>query len=275
MLATVTMSFAGAQTPPDRALHVTIDGVSIQMADLIGLVKDGLTAGGNGITETVERKPGEMPAGYSYVYYAGRDSKTGREIIWVALPPADAARVQVNDEAVAATALALLDANKVGDPWKSLYRGAVRDGASQVAFGKAIARVFDEASDQMETLAAGDASWIHEHIVIGMTRQEAYAALRTYGLVAYNWTYDQNCDFADEINAAWPYSGEPLPQCRTRPHFGMTLVQPPAEAFPSASINLKGAFTMGCGSNAVVTIAFDNSDHVTSVRIPKPEWSCV
>jgi len=272
--------------PPDRSIHVIVDGIEISEKDVTSLIQ-GLYDAGTKRVDTIKKKPAEMPAQSPYVYFAGRNTATGREIVWqsaATYPDAEAKRA--NDEYTAAYALAALDAGYVGEPWKALYEDAVKDDKSRLAFGEQISRAIDEASDQRKSAATADVAWLRQHITIGMSRSKVYAALRSYGLVPYNYDYAAGtpitsghltgCDNSGESNelaAAWPHPGEPLPKrvggCATIPH----AAQP--EPFPTAYMTLQSAFSIACGSEIHVTMAFGPGDTLTKMNISKPEWGCV
>jgi hypothetical protein len=118
------------------------------------------------IIDTVDRAPHDMPPGFRFFYYAGRDPKSERELIWQS-PEAmkncgDSSSCSPNDEFVAAYALAALDADYVdGEPWRELYRSA-SDMSSRLALGKTIARAIDTASDEAKEHGAADSAWISQ-----------------------------------------------------------------------------------------------------------------
>jgi len=285
---------------PDRTTHVTFDNVVIDESAVrvlfIGIfeafgtrtpnetmtdLSQGRTTWHVRMIDTIAKDHSQMPAGYRYAFYAGRDPSTGHEVVWEAnLGKGEGGNDQDDDEHVAAYALAALDARDVGEPWKTFYSHAAGDAARQ-ALGRDIVRTLQEASDQKKAAAAADAAWIRRYIVVGLSRANAYAALRSYGLVPYNSAFnpgvpiDKNgtkgCDFSDQSTAAWPYHGEPLPK---RTGECVSFKNDPG-AFPSANITLGGAFNLGCSSEIAISIAFDNSDHVKLVHISDPEWSCV
>jgi hypothetical protein len=289
-----------ASSAPDRSIHVSLDNVVIDEAavrTLFGGIYAAAESGTPSQTatelmqgretwhveriETVEKDQDQMPHGYRYFFYAGRDKDTGREILWEARPGKDEGdEDERGDEYVAAYALAALDAGYVGEPWKTLYNGEA-NATARLTFGKAIARALDEASDQKKAVEAADVAWIREHIVAGTSRANAYALLRSYGLVAYNSAYNpgvpitrdgaKGCDFTDQSASAWPYHGEPLPT----PSGECAFFRKDPGAFPSAYITLDGAFTIACGSQVAIAIAFDDSDRIRSVHISDPQWSCV
>ncbi len=267
-------------TQPDRSIHVTVDGVRISDRDIAVLVH-GLYDAGSKQVDTVKKQPAEMPAQSPYIYYAGRNAATGRGTVWVST----AGRNPVN-EYTAAYALAAIDLGYVGEPWKSLYRAAVKDDASRLAFGEQISKALVDASYQQEAITAADVTWIRQHIAVGMPRRDVYAALRAYGLVAYNYAYApgtptsqgkitgcDTSDTSDQLAAAWPYAGEPVPKrtggCATA--FGPGT----PEAFPSAYITLEGGFDIACGSSIDVTMNFGAGDQLEKLDIAKPQVSCV
>ena len=96
------------------------------------------------IVDTVDTPTAKMPVGFQYFYYAGRDPKTEREIVWQSPTTkhfcVGAPGCPPNDEFVAAYALAAMDAYYVdGEPWRTLYKSAP-DAASRLALGKAVAK---------------------------------------------------------------------------------------------------------------------------------------
>lgn len=136
---------------------------------------------------------------------------------------------RVEDEYVAATALAVMDAGNAGPTLQALYAQTPNDRKAHVALGLSVAQALREASDQSAAFAEGQASWIFSHVVPGMTRSGAYELLRTEGLTAYNYflvkgkpippqsdsTGDAKtgggCDTSDKSSGAWPYQGETVP----------------------------------------------------------------
>lgn len=275
-----------ATTPLDRTIHVTVNGAPIVERDLANLVHALYDAGTKQV-DTVKKHPTEMPSQSPYVYYAGRNVATGREIVWestVAASESDAKRM--NDEYTAAYALAALDAGYVGEPWRSLYRDSVKDDASRLAFGEQIARAFNDASDQQKNAADTDIAWLRKHIAIATSRKDVYSALRSDGLVAYNYDYAPGtpirrgnmtgCDTSDEINqlaAAWPYPGKPLPKRSGGCAAIMGRSKP--EQFPSAYMALPTGFTIACSSEIHVTMTFGPGDLLKKMDISKPQWLCV
>jgi hypothetical protein len=313
ILAMVTAPLR-AQTPtgqaspptraPDRTIHVTLGAATIDDAAIGTLFRGIFRAAGTAtpndtlaalegqhhnwsvkVIDTITKDPSVMPAGFRYGYYAGRDANSGNEVVWQAKPTKSDDGAVESEQLIAAYALAALDAGSVGEPWKTLYDQAA-DRPSRLKLGKDIVRVINAASDQQKSITDADVAWIRQNITIGLPRSEVYAALRSRGLVAYNYAYAPGrpigsgklvgCDTTDEsakMTAAWPYAGEPLPKptggCATIPH--ATLPEP----FPSAYITLPGSFTLGCGSEINVAMTFGPADRLKKLHISKPDWECV
>lgn len=284
--ATQAQTPSSAATPPDRAIHVTVDGVQIRQKDLSTLWT-GLYVAATKHVDTVTKKPADMPAKSPYFYYAGRNAMTGRGIVWqsTATPP-DTDAQRMTDEYTAAYALAAIDLGYVSEPWKSLYHTSVTDDASRLAFGEKISRALDDASDQQKNATDADIAWIRSNVAVGMSRKAIYAALRAYGLVAYNYDYAPGtpigsgrltgCSTDDAHNrmmAAWPYPGEPVPK---RTGECATMMGPgKRKPFPSAEMNLDSAFSIACGSSITVKMTFGPGDLLKKLDISKPEWGCV
>jgi len=287
----MAQSPAPVATSPDRTIHVTVGGVQIVQADL-GMLTRGLLDAAHTRVDIINKKPSEMPAQFPYAYFAGRNATTGRQIVWVrmALPP-DKDGKRATDEYTAAFAIAALNAGYVGEPWKSLYADSVKDDATRVAFGKEISKAFDEASDQQKAAADADVAWFKKNIIVGMSRKDVYDALRSYGLVAYNYDYApgrsigaakglfgcERSDDNDRAAAAWPYPGEPLPKlsggCAA---LEKSLGEHSApEAFPSANLTLDSAFSIACDSDIHVDMTFGPGDVLKKLDISKPDWGCV
>jgi hypothetical protein len=286
----MAQSPAPVATPPDRSIHVTVDGVQIVQKDIDMLTRDLLDAVHTRV-DVVSKKPSEMPVRFPYAYFAGRSATTGRQIVWssTALPPDNDGK-RLNDEYTAAFAIAALDAGYVGEPWKSLYVDSVKDEATRVAFGEEISKAFDDASDQQKARAGADVAWFKKNIIVGMSRKNVYAALRSYGLVAYNYAYApgtslgtpkglygcERSDDNDKAAAAWPYPGEPLPKlsggCAA---LEKSLHGPSApEPFPSANLSLDSAFSIVCSSEIHIDMTFGPGDVLKKLDISKPDWGC-
>jgi hypothetical protein len=287
----MAQSPAPVATPPDRSIHVTLDGVQIFRKDLDVLVR-GLYRAASTRVHTIEKKPSEMPTQSPYAYFAGRNATTGRQIVWLTTsPPPDNDGQRANDEYTAAYAIAALDAGYVGEPWKSLYADSVKNDATRVAFGEEISKAFDDASDQQKVAADADVAWFKKNIIVGMSRKDVYDALRSYGLVAYNYDYApgrsigtakglfgcERSDDNDRAAAAWPYAGEPLPKlsggCAAldKSLGGHSAPEP----FPSANLTLDSAFSIACGSDINVDMTFGPGDVLKKLDISKPDWGCV
>lgn len=268
-----------------RSVQVTINGVPITEKDLGRLVR-GLYEAATKKVDTIKKKPTEMLAQSPYVYYAGRDAVTGRGLVWESnIAPPETEAKAMNDEYTAAYALAAVDLGFVGEPWKTLYHNAVKDDASRLAFGQEISRAFVEASDLKQHAAETDVAWVRKNMTIGMSRKKVYSALRSYGLIAYNYEYAPGtprnlgnltgCTFDDEpdrLAAAWPYPGKPLPK-RTGGCAIMRTSKP--EPLPTANITLEGGFSIACGSRIGLTMTFGPGDLLKKLDISKPEWACV
>ena len=293
-------------SPPGHAINVTIGGDSIDMDAIMRLFRGIFEAAGANtgeawvaslegkpilrrakIVDTVDTPPASMPTGYRYFYYAGRDPSSEREIIRQSTETkkmcVGAPGCIADDEFIAAYALAALDAYYIdGEPWRSLYKSA-SDAASRQALGKEIANAVTEASNQESERGAQGASGIRQKITVGMSRDDAYAIVRSLDLVAYNSAFNpgvpttspagyKGCDFSNDKPAAWPYHGESLPK-----RSGECAIMGTADPgpFPSAYIDLPGGFTIACGSSARATLDFDTSDRIRKVTIEKPEWTCM
>jgi hypothetical protein len=290
--------------PPDRTFTVAIGKSEVSM-DAIGRLLHGVyeAAGADTgeataaamsgkmflhrdkIIDTVNRSPDLMPTGFRFFYYAGRDPKTERELVWQSTEKVcvGAPGCIATDEFLAAYALAALDADYVdGEPWRSLYRSA-GDATARQVLGKAIADAVDQAGDKAKAQGADDVAWVSKHIIVGISRRDAYAAIKTYGLVAYNEAYNPGvsipsatgqpgCDTTDMSSAAWPYAGEPLPKRAAGCAF---FAENDPGRFPSAYITISGGFTIACGSEASVVLNFDLGDKVSKVTIGKFEWTCM
>ncbi len=304
-LVASSMTAALGAAAPDRSVHVTIGSASIDVDAIQRLLRGIFQAAGANtgagmmaalegrplllrakIVDTVDTPTTKMPVGFQYFYYAGRDPKTERELIWQS--PATkhvcvgAPGCPPNDEFVAGYSLAAMDAYYVdGEPWRTLYKSAP-DAESRLALGKAIAKAMNEVAAQAQARGIADVASIRERITIGMRRNDAYDVLRSFGLVAYNSAFNpgvpiesprwKGCDYSDRTAAAWPYHGEPLPrrsgQCATMGSDG-------PGPFPSAYVDVSGGFTIACGSEASVALNFDTSDRISNVNIGKFEWTCM
>lgn len=237
------------------------------------------------IIDAIDMPRANMPAGLTYFYYAGRDPKTEREIVWQSVKDICTGKsgCRLDDELTAAYALAALDAFYVdGEPWRTLYRSAP-DAASRLALGKSIAKAVDEASEQASSRGAEDVAWLRRKIIVGVSRKDTYVALRAFGLVAYNYAYNvgvptqsqtglHGCVFPDDTGAAWPYHGEPLP--KGTGDCAKSFAGDPGP-FPSAYVHIDGGFNISCGSEARVTLDFDTSDRLSKLTVSDFEWSCM
>jgi hypothetical protein len=291
-----TIAAVSAQSPEpvptafDRSIHVMVDGVQIVQKDF-GVLLRGIYSATITQIEVVRKKPSQMPVQSPYVYFAGRNATTGRQIVWVTtvLPP-DKDGKRATDEYTAAFAIAALKAGYVGEPWKSLYANSVKNEAARVAFGEEISRAFDDASDQQKAAADADVAWFKGNIVIGMSRKDVYKALRSRGLVAYNYAYApgisigtakglygcERSDDSDSAAAAWPYPGEPLPKfsggcAALEKSLGANSAPEP---FPSAYLTLDSAFTITCSSDINIGMTFGAGDVLKKLDISKPDWGC-
>ena len=159
-----------------------------------------------------------------------------------------------------------------------------------MAFGEEISKAFDDASDQQKAAADADVEWFKKNIVIGMSRKDVYDALRSRGLVAYNYAYApgisigtakglygcERSDDSDSAAAAWPYPGEPLPKfsggcAALEKSLGGNSAPEP---FPSAYLTLDSAFTIACSSGIHIDMSFGPGDVLKKLDISKPDWGC-
>lgn len=171
------------------------------------------------------------------------------------------------------------------DPfWKAIYDETPEPSRAQLALE--VAGAFRVASEQQAKYASDEAQWIVAKVARGMTRSQAYAVLRSRGLVAYNGYFDAGksveikgapghfyCDTSDHNGGAWPYANEPLPKSE-----GMCAEMRRglrAPAHPEASVTLSGAFSIACGSDIYVTLTFDANDRISSVKSVGPTQTCV
>jgi hypothetical protein len=148
----------------------------------------------------------------------------------------------------------------------------------------------DTASRIAATKAATQTEWIRTHIVPGASRADAYAMLKSQGLVAYNWAYVKGkaipadspdpknplvgagCETIDWSSGAWPYQNEPLPKQE-----GVCVEGRPARPIrnPDADIELGGGFNIFCGWSTSIKVTFGDDDRVRHVHIGQPYPTCM
>jgi hypothetical protein len=293
-----------AQDEPRPVLQVRVLGEPIGWDDigdfLTGVYKPNPQSPGRKI---LWKSPSDMPADARYVWYQGRDpGPPPVESIWISTdaislptsePQYDEKTKLSNEQYVAATALAVMDAGNAGPTLQAIYARSPSDRASRLELGKSVARALQTASDQSAAFAAGEAAWIRSHIVAGVPRVTAYEMLKSKGLTAYNWAFIKGkpipppprssensvigggCDTSDISSGAWPYQGEPLPG--RQGVCAQIFASHPPESIrnPEARLELAGAFNLTCSWSIDVIIRFDDSDRVTYVQVEKPRSICI
>jgi hypothetical protein len=223
------------------------------------------------------------------------------EVIWVtqAIPTStsdpnyEQKAKAMNDEYVAAAALAVMDAGNAGTTLQTIYAKTSSDRASRLALGKAFEEAVQSASNQAAAFTAREADWIRTHIVPGTTRVAAYEMLKSKGLTAYNWAFVKGkpmrapetsapdhptiggaCSTIDASSGAWPYKGELLPkQEGVCAHLADN--RPKSLSNPEAQLELGGAFNLYCGWSTYIEIRFNDDDRVKEVQIDKPRSTCL
>ncbi len=171
----------GEPTP----FRVYVGGQSISRDDIVALINGMFAAH----IRQVKKNPAEMPSDAPLIYYAGNgviwESRRVNQDLgsWSRVNPA---WQPAADAFVAAVALAAMDAGKAGEPWRGLWRATPPNPASRLALGKAIAEAIKTASDQSAAFMDKETKWIRGHIVVGTSRSDLYAMLRSQGLVAFN-----------------------------------------------------------------------------------------
>ena len=145
------------------------------------------------------------------------------------------------------------------------------------------------ASNHRASYADSKARWIRASIVPGMSRAVAYQMIKSEGLTAYNSAFVKGrpipapspdprnplngtgCEY-DTSSGDWPYKNEPLPKqegaCTLNELFG-------PKTRPDADIELPGAFNIACSWLTEITIAFDESDRITTVNVGTPSPVCM
>ena len=196
-----------------QPVHVEVNGVQITRRDFANLLTGILSAVGAQQIRNVVKPFGDMPPNARCLFYAGRDSATGREIIWTSGAIDKCGHPSATSQYVAAFSLAALDAGFIKEPWRSLYRDAGTDDARQ-ALGVKIARSIDEASDRQGRITQKEITWLSRNIRPGVSRAYVYDALRSRGLIAYNYSYRRgisderlkSCTFKDDTAKLMPES---------------------------------------------------------------------
>lgn len=244
-----------------------------------------------------------MPADARYVSYQGRDpGPPPVEIFWISTdirslslpgPQYDEKTNVSNDQYVAATALAVMDAGDAGPTLQAVYARTPSDRASRIELGESVARALQAASDQSAAFAWEEAEWIRSNLAPGVTRTTAYEMLMSKGLTAYNWSFIKGrpipppprtsgntiigggCDTSDLSSGAWPYQGEPLPSQQGVCAEIFANHPPESTRNPEARLELAGAFSLNCAWPIYVIIRFDDSDRVKAVQIDKPRSICL
>lgn len=295
---------AVAQDQPKPVLQVRLQGEPIGWDDiwdfLKGVHKPSPQSPGS---EIVWKTPSAMPADARDVSYQGRDpGPPPVELIWISTdvrdlstadPQYDEKTKISNEQYVAATALAVMDAGDAGPTLQAIYARTPSDRASRLELGKSVARALQTASDQSAAFAAGEAEWIRSNIVAGVPRVTAYEMLKSKGLTAYNWAFIRGkpipppprtsenavigggCDTSDISSGAWPYQGERLPSRQGICAQIFASHPPESTRNPEAQLELAGAFNLNCSWSVDVIIRFDDSDRVKSVQVNKPRSICI
>jgi hypothetical protein len=289
MAASIVVA-ATAQTPPNDLPRssITVDGQKLTQADLSAL----FSSVGTLKARLVQKSPGEMPAYDALVHYAGKSSTLpAQPVIWyssdnrLATNEADAAAIE---RATAAAFIAAeLDFGLAGPTLQKLYATASTEQA-RLALAETVAGALAQSSDDERAKAASNVDQVNTKILVGMLRADAYAELRSLGLVAFNNGFLQGrsrkeassgggvfetCDVANKDTANWPYRNEPIP-----PHDGACAVYAGlATANPDAYVTIWGGFTLVpvCGGRTQIVITFDSEDRVKSVTVDGPHDICV
>jgi hypothetical protein len=286
---------------PVPPIHVAVLGQPIEWKDIwafmAGLYK---SPPDSPQIKTVWKAPTAMPSDAPYVSYEGRDSgPRPTEVIWAIRssptwtsdPNFEQKGKVLNNEYVAAVALAVMDAGNAGATLQAIYAQTSSDRASRLALGNAVAQALQSASDQAAAFTASDADWIRAHIVPGMTRTAAYEMLKSKGLIAYNWAFVKGraipapaapapaigggCDMSDASSGAWPYKGQPLPKQEGVCAQWSADHPPKSSANPEARLELEGAFNLSCSWSTYIEIRFRDDDRVKDVQIDEPRSTCL
>lgn len=247
--------------------------------------------------KSIPKAPADMPPDTPYVSYQGREPGSPTvQIIWISTATANSRDEEntqgVEDEYVAATALAVMDAGNAGPTLQTLYAKTPNDRKAHLALGLSFAQAWHAASDQSAAFAAGQATWVQTHVIPGMTRSAAYDLVKIKGLTAYNYSFIKGkaippqsdstghvitgggCDMSDKSSAAWPYQGELVPS-REGACAEYFASKPKSIPNPDAELNLPGAFNIACGWSTRIVITFTEADRVKAVDIGQPRSTCL
>ncbi len=296
-----------AQVQAQAPVQVVVQGRTIGMSDIMSFVqglygKQGLLGPEGSIKiETVTKSPDAMPSDAPYVSYQGREpGPPPLEIIWISSaarpihvdPSFEQIAQRVDQEYVAAAALAVMDAGKAGATLNAIYLSTPANLQARLALGKSFAQAFRSAGDQTAAFAAAQAKWISSNIVPGTPRSVAYEMLKAKGLTAYNYDFVKGkpvppppsqdpghviigagCDMSDNSSGAWPYQGESLP--KQEGVCAEVAGRPKSIPNPNAEITLSGAFNLYCGWTTDVVITFTETDRVKAVSVADPRSVCM
>lgn len=276
--AVVLVAIVSVATPPP--VQVELNGVHLTRSDFAALLVGILKTAGAKRVRVVQKAASDMPASSPCMVYAGRDASNDIEIVWTSATYDQCDAKTGNDEYVAAYALAALDAGFVDDPWKAIYRGTDGTVAAKRALGTEIARSFVDASERQKGAAQEQITWLRRSIRVGESRRQIYDALRSQGLVAYNYAYQRgvsdtrlkSCIFKSDA-AEWPYAGEPLPKMTGQCERSGFLQKAPA--FPSAEVTIPDGFNIACEGDIHITFVFGSGDLLKSMDVSKPDWECL
>jgi hypothetical protein len=257
---------------PQPPSHVAIDGKTITKSDVLAVMRGLYRASGHRSSAQIQwvpKVPAAMPSDAPLVSYQGKvTGPRARRVIWMS------------------EALAVMDNGDGGPTFQAIYARTPRDRASRQALGDSFARAFKAVSEEHAAFAAGEAVWIHEHVVPGTSRSAAYHLLKSRGLTAYNSAFVKgksipargnppvgpSCVWGDPSSGAWPTMNQPLPKqegaCASR-------VGSRPMPNPYVELALDGAFNMICAWSTRIVITFNHDDRVAAVKVGKPDAACL